>query len=189
MRPKSVNYKKNKDKVWVYFDDGNILTRDNTNIVDKEIYYENVITELKNRIRFTKKRLTDMDYITASSFIKMMLIISGSAIIYNVTNISFLYFLLGTLISSIYGYKIYKSIDTKKLLSNINEELKIKLASEEKKLEQLREQEIVKIRSKNQESYKINKHTVTREVNEPYYIAKKNYLKTKKRVLTKRIGR
>ena len=113
MRPKSVNYKKNKDKVWVYFDDGNVFTRDNTNIVDKEIYYENVITELKNRIRFTKKRLTDMDYITASSFIKMMLIISGSAIIYNVTNISFLYFLLGALISSIYGYKIYKSIDTK----------------------------------------------------------------------------
>ena len=189
MKPKSVKYKKNKDKVWVYFDDGNVFTRDNTNIVDKEIYYENVITELKNRIRFTKKRLRDMDYITASSFIKMMLIISGSAIVYSVTNISFLYFLLGVLISSIYGYKIYKSIDTKKLLDGITKELKIKLDSKEKELTELKQEEIVKVRSKNQESYSINEQAVTREVNEPYYIAKKNYLKTKKRVLTKRIGR
>ena len=50
MKPKSVKYKKNKDKVYVLYNNGNILTRDNTNIVDKEIYCENIITELKNEI-------------------------------------------------------------------------------------------------------------------------------------------
>ena len=189
MKPKSVNYKKNKDKVWVYFDDGNVFTRDNTNIVDKEIYYENVITELKNRIKFTKKKSSDMDYITVMSFFKMMFIISGSAIVYSVTNISFLYFLLGVLISSIYGYKIYKSIDTKKLLDGITKELKSKLDSEKERLEKIKEQEIVKIESKSEDIYRVNNQAITRIVNEPYYIAKNKYLKTKKRVLTKRIGR
>lgn len=189
MKPKTIKYKKNKDKVMVLFNDGNVFTRDNTNIVDKEIYYESVIAELKNRIGFTKKKSANMDFIVASSFFKMATIIYGSAIIYNLTNISFLYFLLGVLISSIYGYKIYKSINTKKLLDNITKELTIKLDSQEKELVKLKEQEVIKVKTKKQEVYEINKETIIREVNEPYYIAKNNYLKTKKKVLTKRIGR
>ena len=189
MKPKSVKYKKNKDKVYVLYNNGNILTRDNTNIVDKEIYCENIITELKNRIKFTKKRSSDMDYITITSFLKMMTIIYGSALIYNFTHISFLYVLLATLISSIYGYKIYKSITTKKLLDTITKELKIKLDSEKERLEKIKEQEIVKIESKSEDIYRVNNQAITRIVNEPYYIAKKNYSKTRKRVLTKKIGR
>lgn len=189
MKPKSVKYKKNKDKVYVLYNNGNILTKDNTNIVDKEIYYENIITELKNKIRFTKKRSSDMDYITITSFLKMMAIIYGSALIYNFTHISFLYVILGTLVSSIYGYKIYKSITTKRLLDNITKELKIKLNSEKEKLDKLNEQEVIKIESKSEDIYRVNNQAIARIVNEPYYIAKKNYLKTKKRVLTKKIGR
>lgn len=184
MKPKSVKYKKNKDKVYVLYNNGNILTKDNTNIVDKEIYYENIITELRNKIKFTKKRSLDMDYITITSFLKMMAIIYGSALIYNFTHISFLYVILGTLVSSIYGYKIYKSITTKRLLDNITKELKIKLSSEKEKLAKLNEQEIVKIESKSEDIYRVNNQAIARIVNEPYYIAKNNY--EKKRTLTKK---
>ena len=34
MKPKSVKYKKNKDKVYVLYNNGNILTRDNTYKID-----------------------------------------------------------------------------------------------------------------------------------------------------------
>ena len=188
MKAKNLRYRKNKDKVEVLLDDGNVVLRDNTNIIDKELYYENVIEELKERIKLTKRNYSDMEFKVVKSMFKMIFIITGSALIYNLTNISFMYFLLVLLISSIYVYKAYKNIDDKALLATIIKELEIKLKEQEEELDNVKKQEVVKVKTKNQEVYEINDKEITRVVNEPYYIAKNNYAKDKckRRILVKR---
>lgn len=186
MKPKSIRYKKDRDKVWVLLDNGNVILKDNTNIIDKELYYENMINELNGRIRHVKRSLSNIDNKIVSNFLIMMAIIYGSAITYNISNISFLYFLLGLLVSSVYGHKIYKNVNTKKILEEINKELKIELDIQKESFENLKKEKTVNVISNDQEVYKVNNDEITRVVSESYYNARNICRNNKHKVLTRK---